>query len=517
MSEWSGGYVSELGYTFGYYEALSTSRIDFCMLNQGLAPPKISRALELGFGQGLSINIHAAATDVAWTGTDFNPVQANFARQLAKSSGADIHLYDSSFEELLHKADLPTFQYIGLHGIWSWISDKNRQAVVEIIRDRLEVGGVVYMSYNTLPGWSGFAPMRDLMKRHSEILAGSGAGVLSGIEGAFGFAQQLLDLKPKYLLANPQMKEWMGNLQERDRHYIAHEFFNKDWQPMLFAEVADALTEAKLEFAGSAEFTDHVHGIHFSPQQRDFLAGIPDISLRETVKDFMLNKQFRQDLWVKGPLRLTPSELNAKLRNIRFVLKVPVNEVSLSINGGLGEISLNLPTYQPIIDFLSNHEIKSLGQIENHFAASGMNLSSQLSFGQLKQAMILLVGSGQVGVVQPEAKIKKAMKSSQALNNALLDKALSGYDLGVLASPVTAGGVKANRFQQLFLDAIREGISEPDLWAEAAWRIFSAQGVRLTTNDKTLDSKEENITELKSLANDFAQSQLATFRALGVA
>ena len=517
MPEWSGGYVSELGYTFGYYEALSTNRVDFCLLNQGLLPPKISRAMELGFGQGVSINIHAAATDVSWTGTDFNPVQANFARQLAKSSGADIHLYDSSFEELLNKADLPTFQYIGLHGIWSWISGKNRQAIVDIIRDRLEVGGVLYISYNTLPGWAGFAPMRDLMKRHSQILASSGAGVLSGIEGAFGFAQQLLDLKPKYLLANPQMNEWMGNLHERDRHYIAHEFFNKDWQPMLFSEVADALTDAKLAFAGSAEFTEHVHGIHFSPQQRDFLAAIPDISLRETVKDFMLNKQFRQDLWVKGPLQLTPAEVNAKLRNLLFILKVPVNEVSMSIKGGLGEVSFNLPTYQPIIDFLSDHEIKSLGQIESHLAANVENSSSQLSFEQVKEAMILLVGSGQVGVAQPEAKIKNAMKSSQAINNALLDKALSGYDLGVLASPVTAGGVKINRFQLLFLNAIREGISEPDLWAEAAWRAISAQGARLTANGKTLDSKDENITELKSLANDFAQGQLATFRALGVA
>ena len=83
MSEWSAGYVSELGYTYGYYEELNTSRINRCLLNKGFQPPEIFHALELGFGQGVSVNIHAAASNVTWTGTDFNPSQANFARHLA--------------------------------------------------------------------------------------------------------------------------------------------------------------------------------------------------------------------------------------------------------------------------------------------------------------------------------------------------------------------------------------------------------------------------------------------------
>jgi hypothetical protein len=32
------------------------------------------------------------------------------------------------------------------------------------------VGGVLYISYNTLPGWAAFAPMRHLMTEHSEII-----------------------------------------------------------------------------------------------------------------------------------------------------------------------------------------------------------------------------------------------------------------------------------------------------------------------------------------------------------
>ena len=140
MSDWSAGYVSELGYTYGYYEELNTKRIDLCLLNMGLQSPTITHALELGFGQGVSVNIHTAASDVAWTGTDFNPSQANFARQIAGQSGAKATLYDASFQEFLTDDETPEFQFIGLHEIWSWVSDANRQAIVDIIRTKLAVG-----------------------------------------------------------------------------------------------------------------------------------------------------------------------------------------------------------------------------------------------------------------------------------------------------------------------------------------------------------------------------------------
>ena len=129
MSDWTAGYVSELGYTYGYYEELNTKRVELCLLNKGLASPKITRALELGFGQGISVNIHAAASDVEWMGTDFNPSQANFASRVASEATTSCKLLDCSFEELLSSEDLSEFDYIGLHGIWSWVSDHNREII----------------------------------------------------------------------------------------------------------------------------------------------------------------------------------------------------------------------------------------------------------------------------------------------------------------------------------------------------------------------------------------------------
>ena len=516
MSEWSAGYVSELGYTYGYYEELNTSRVDFCLLNKGIRPPAISSALELGFGQGVSVNIHAAAGKVSWTGTDFNPSQVNFARQLAGQSGANTFLHDASFQEFLAEDDTPEFQFIGLHGIWSWVSDANRKAIVDIIRTKLAVGGVVYISYNTLPGWAGFAPMRHLMTQHAKVLGSAGEGVINRIDDAFDFSERLFKLDPKYLLAYPQAAKRMKQMQDQNRHYLAHEFFNEDWHPMHFSDVAELLQNAKLEFAASATFTGHVDDIHFTTEQRQFLSDIPDATLRETAKDFILNQQFRKDYWIKGPVRLAPLERAIALRDVKVLLTIPASEITLKTTGSLGEFSFNESIYRPIIDFLSDHLVRTIGEVEKHCAASSSDSGPRITLAQITQAVILLLGTGQLALAQNDAVTNAVQTESAALNAFLLDKAKSSNDVAYLASPVTGGGVNANRFEMLFLLAIAEGAAEPESWAESAWRVLASQGHRLINQGVTLESDQDNLNELTAKAKEFEQKRLITFRTLGI-
>jgi SAM-dependent methyltransferase len=85
------------------------------------------------------------------------------ARKLAEASGADVQISDDSFEEFAARSDLPQFDIIALHGVWSWVSAANRAMVKQIIRQRLRPGGIVYVSYNCLPGWAPIVPIRHLM------------------------------------------------------------------------------------------------------------------------------------------------------------------------------------------------------------------------------------------------------------------------------------------------------------------------------------------------------------------
>lgn len=508
MSDWTAGYVADIGYTFGYYPELNPLRVRLAFINNGLVFPEMGTACELGFGQGMSANLHAAASVTEWHGTDFNPAQAGFAQTLARVADSNAKLYDEAFSDFVAREDLPEFDYIGLHGIWSWISDENRAIIVNFIRTKLKVGGVLYISYNTLPGWAAFAPMRHLMTEHAEIIGSEGRGIVSRIDDAIEFADKLLTTNPLFLRANPLVGERITKLKDQNRHYLAHEYFNRDWHPMHFATMADWLETAKVTYACSANYLDHINGINLTPEQQKFLDEIPDIMFRQSVRDFMVNQQFRRDYWVKGARKLNSVEQSEAIRGLKVILVTHRPDVSLKVTGSLGEADMSAAIYGPVLDLLADHVPRTLGQVE-------MELNIGLS--QIVEVILILTGAGHVSAVQEDSVIAKAKKTTGKLNNYLMDRARGSNDIVYLASPVTGGGIHVGRFQQIFLLANTKGNKQPAEWAQAAWLILQGQGQKLVKAGKTLETQEENLAELTEQAQNFAKKQMPIMKALQIA
>lgn len=511
MNDWTAGYVADIGYTFGYYQELNPLRVKLAFFNAGLTCPEFGTACELGFGQGLSANLHAAASVTTWHGTDFNPSQAGFAQELAMAAGSGAKLHDDAFADFASRPDLPDFDYIGIHGIWSWISDENRTVIVDFIRKKLKVGGVLYISYNTLPGWAAFAPMRHLMTEHAEIIGAEGTGIVSRIDGALDFTEKLLATNPTYARANPQIAERISKIKDQNRHYLAHEYFNRDWHPMHFATMAKWLEPAKLNFACSAYYLDHIDAVNLTTEQQAFLKEIPDAMFRESTRDFMVNQQFRRDYWVRGARKLNPLEQAEQLRAQKVILITHRADVSLKVTGSLGEASMSEAVYTPILDYLADYKPRTLGQIEQ--AVKDKNIS----FAHVLQAMMILAGANYLVAVQDEAVIAKARKHTDKLNAHLLNKARGGSEISFLASPVTGGGIPLLRFQQLFLSAYSQGKKQPAEWAQSVWQILGAQGQKLIKDGKPLETADENLAELTAQATLFGQKQLPILKALQIA
>jgi SAM-dependent methyltransferase len=510
MTDWTSGYVADIGYTYGYYSELNPLRVRLAFLNRGLALPEGGAACELGFGQGLSANVHAAASGTVWHGTDFNPSQAGFAKELAAASGSGAKLHDEAFADFCTRSDLPEFDYIGLHGIWSWISDENRTVIVDFVRRKLKVGGVLYISYNTLPGWAAFAPMRHLMTVHAEVLGSEGRGIISRIDGAIDFAEKLIATNPSYVRANPQVPERLKKMKEHNRHYLAHEYFNRDWHPMHFATMADWLEPAKLQYACSAHYLDHIDAINLSADQQALLQEIPDPMFRESVRDFITNQQFRRDYWVKGARKMSALDQAEALRRERVILTAEREDVSLKVTGSLGEANMSEAVYGPILDVLSDHKPRTLGQIEQGVRGK------EVSFLQVLQAVMVLTGAGHLSAAQEDGVVAKAKKQTDKLNTHLCHKARGSSDVAFLSSPVTGGGVAVSRFQQIFIAAIAQGKKQPSEWGQMAWDLLAAQGQRIIKDGKAVESAEDNLAELQSQAKAFAEKRLPVLKALQV-
>jgi hypothetical protein len=511
MSEWNEGYVSDIDYTYGYYPELNPLRARLAFLSAGYAPPQLGVHCELGFGQGMSINIHASASSTKWVGTDFNPSQAAFAQSIANSTGNAASLTDEAFEAFCTRTDLPEFDSIGLHGIWSWISDSNRAVIVEFIRTKLKVGGVVYISYNTLPGWAAFAPMRHLLTQHAELMGRPGEGIVNRIGGALDFADQLMAVNPAYAKANPQVAERLNRIKGQNKHYLAHEYFNRDWHPMHFSSMAEWLKPAKLSYACSAHFMDHVDAVNLSAEQQALLKSIPDVYLRESVRDFVVNQQFRKDYWVKGGIKLQGAELTEAIYKEEIILVAPKSSIGLKVKAAIGEVTLSEKVYQPLLEILGDYQSHTLGELIKLVQPKGVVP------GQVFQAVMVLCG---VGYCMPSQGKDKALANQQMahkLNALILGKARVKGDVGYLASPVTGGGISVGRFQQLFMLAHQDNCKDAGAMAKYVWQILNGQGQKMLKAGEPLNSEAENLAELQSLAKDFIEQQLPVIQALMLA
>ena len=275
--------------------------------------------------------------------------------------------------------------------------------------------------------------------------------------------------------------------------------------------MAQWLEPAKLSYACSANYLDYVEAINLSPEQQAFLKDIPDAMFRETIRDFMVNQQFRKDYWVKGARRINALEQLERLRQQKVVLVSARDDISLKVTGAQGVATMSESIYKPVLDFLADCKPKTIGQIELALKDSGVN------FAKLLQAVLILTGAGHLAAVQVEDVIAQSKKRCDKLNLHLITMARGSNDGRYLASPVTGGGVPVGRFQQLFLLALTQGKKQPAEWAEFVWQIVSAQGQKILKEGKALESTDESLAELTEQANVFASRQLPILRALKIA
>lgn len=508
MSDWTGGYVADITYTHGYYSELNPQRLKLAFLAAGHAFPEAGAACELGFGQGVSTNVHAAASLTQWYGTDFNPSQAGYAQELAAASGAHARLFDESFEEFCRRPDLPDFDFIGLHGIWSWISDANRQVIADFIRRKLKVGGVVYISYNTQPGWAPIAPLRDLLTEHAQVMGTPGSGIVPRIDAALEFAGKLAESGARYMRAYPQVAERLATLKTQNRAYLAHEYFNQDWVPMSFAKMAGWLGEAKLSYVASANYVDHVPAVNLTSEQQALLREVPDRMFRETVRDFMVNQQFRKDYWVRGPRSLSNIEQVELLRRQRFVLVIPPGKVTLKVNGALGEADMQENVYRPLIGLLGDHRPHSIREMEELLERHGTPLSGVV------QAALVLVGKSALEPVQDDAAIEAAAPATARLNRRLCEEARYSNAVTVLASPVTGGAVGIGQVEKLYLLARSQGMDGIEQSVRFILDALGRSGLRLLKDGKALETPEAEYDEALRVVGNMERDVLPMLEAL---
>lgn len=506
----SDGYVTEIEYTSGYYRELSPRLIAFSLLLNGIEPPPLEGAnyLELAFGQGISANIHAAAGPIHVYGTDFLPAHAANAQALTEMSGSNAKFFADNFEEFARRDSLPLFDYIVMHGVWSWVSNTNRATILDIVKARLKPGGVFFVSYNALPGKGAERALRELLLLNS-IVGPRARPILERVDAALSGAQRMRNAGARFFEAYPSAKRKLESLRKASPQYVAHEYFNQEWAPFFFSEVNAAMVDAGLEFAASQSALDAIPSLRLTPDQIRVLDRIANPATRQSLRDFLLNTAFRCDLFTRDARRLPPEDVEARLKNVRITRTSLIQRQ----DGLMGGAKVKKESLKPIIDFLGtdNGSPKTIGSV-----LATVRPATDLAMDTLG-AIAYLVGNAFATPAQSDSEIERSAPTCAAINEALMARSFDPGAVAVLASPVTGDGQPVNRLEQSFLRLRAKGITGPQEWVERVWSELEDRDVRIMKDDRRLESTEANLAMLQAHVNNFAGDRLALLKALRIA
>lgn len=458
MAEWDFGYITDLAYVHDFCRVQTPPMLALAALCGGIEAPggagETVSYCDLGCGQGYTANLIAAANPSAQVlGIDFNPSHIVNARALASDAGlSNVEFREASFHDLAADPGLPSFDVVAMHGVFSWISAANRRAIVTLLARRLKPGGLLYISYDCMPGWAGVAPLRSIMSRRFAPQPGLSSS--AALERALAYSDSLRRADARFHRMFPNVELQMERLKKTPRAYLAHELLTRDWQAFSFGQVADELAEAKLVYLGSAYLIDCVDRINFTEAQQEFLATLDDEVLQQETRDMILGRQFRRDVFVKGRAPARQSRLKARWLDTRFAMTSTDKDFDLNFETPLGKLQLRPDIHGQLVEVLRTGPM-TLGEALGRVANQATNWQS------VTDAIKVLVGRGDLQPALPAAGDAVRARSVQAFNRAVLTRATDTAEFGFMASPVTGGAVRVDRLAQLYLLTRQEGRDEP--------------------------------------------------------
>ena len=510
MAAWSDGYFTDIQYTRKFFPHMAPGLMAFACLRQGIRPPQLgpgSTYLELGCGQGFGLNLLAAAnpTTQFW-GIDFHPGQIANAQQLAGTAGlANVSFEDFSFSQVLDLPEgrIPRCDVIALHGVLSWVSPENRSLVIRILDRHLKPGGLVMVSYNTLPAWAPLMPLRHVVKAHFDRAAGPPR---TRAVDAFRFANDLIARDARALGASPQVKALIEASLKADPAYLVHEFMNDHFHPLYHAEVARELEGARLTFAASVHLAHDLIGLAAPAPLQSLIQAETDPIWRETLLDYANNRRFRTDVFVRGPNGLSPGERGALLDQVRFVLTRAPGQVKFEFEIPIGTLTGEAGVYGAVIKALADGPC-SYGDLAR------LPPFAKDTQGQLMKVLGLLMSAG---AVHPQALGNGAADAAKAFNRVLMERLTVENAPTFLAAPATGAGARVEFVDLLGLGAAGDKGLDRQAVARRSWEMMSASGAQLAKDGQPLTDRAAHEAEMVTLLEAFETDRLPLYRRLGV-
>lgn len=266
------------------------------------APIDGARVLELGSSCGGNIIPQALYyPEATFTGIDLSSVQVQHGNELIQSMGlTNVTLMEKNIMDI--DDDFGTFDYIIVHGIWSWVPDMVKDKILSICNRNLSDRGIAYVSYNTYPGWKRLEQLRDIML-YSEKHAHH-----DSLKDRTAYTKNVLKLIAETMKmderARTQSNYKINNINrvvQSNDYYVGHEYLETINDPVYISQFVARAEQQGCTYIGDESL------------QRSFITWLDDAVVeninvlsqgnhvdKEQYYDYVYDTQFRMALLTKS-------------------------------------------------------------------------------------------------------------------------------------------------------------------------------------------------------------------------
>ena len=307
----------------------------------GLPRPKLQgcRVLEIGSGTGTGLlPLAEDLPDAEILGIDLSATQVAMCNDAVATLGyKNIRFQQMDLMDV--GADLGKFDYIIAHGMYSWVPDNVRDKLLSICCENLTDDGVVYVSYNVLPGWHMTQMLRDAATYHVKLLDDPQERVkharelvdflCEGIAGAEGSLPMVLKNYAEFY------REHIRKLGPAGESLLLHDLLAGINHPVYFQAFTEHADRFGLEYLAEASFElSRMAALPARP--RDFLEkSTSNLVEMEQYLDYLDMRNFRQSLLCKKGRTIDRSLSAQRLRGayVRAELSSVSSRPQLNGNG----------------------------------------------------------------------------------------------------------------------------------------------------------------------------------------
>jgi hypothetical protein len=266
----------------------------------------------------------AANPAIRFTGIDIDQGALELAHRRAASGGLDNCIY--KLPEAGH-ISRERFSLVFAHGLYSWVDSATRKSLNQFFHHGIEDNGLLFLSYNLLPGWDCLSFIKEQFSSSLEESPDDPE------DAARRGLQRLIELRDAGALAFHHNQAAIGFLdylvEMDDIQYTVQEFYGIDQQAFSFSEIHDTLRGCGLFYAADASMLENRVDLSVAEAGLDLLAQCQSAKELQSTRDLLQNRLFRRDIFITGD----PSK----------GIENPGGQALDSIRLGIYGISLQLP------------------------------------------------------------------------------------------------------------------------------------------------------------------------------